>query len=214
MVGRVLDTTNAVMPGVSVTLIPERGGATTRTTADFDGRYRFHEVPPGTYRIHFNLQGFDIVKVTQVEVQPGATATADGSLRVNSRCDCVWFAHGAPVVAVVPPPPPPPPIQGRVVDEAGRALPYATLELVTSGGRQTADADREGRFLVRAPAGTWSITASDSGWEAVTMDMSGTTSGSVVFSLPSVGRADVANRDRLSRRTCYCPAESFVHEQP
>ena len=43
------------------------------------------------------------------------------------------------------------------------------------------------------------------------MDMSGTTSGSLVFALPSVGTPDIT--ERLNRRTCYCPSDSFVHEQ-
>jgi hypothetical protein len=116
------------------------------------------------------------------------------------------------VVSVVEPPPPPAPIAGRVIDHTGRALPYATLELVRADGRETAYTDREGRFLVRAPAGAWSITASDSGFEPVTMDMSGTTSGSLVFTLPFVGTPDIANAERLKRHTCYCHAESFVHE--
>jgi hypothetical protein len=185
----------------------------THTTADHEGRYRFDDVPAGTYRIYFNMQGFDIARVSHVDVQLGATATANGWLRVGSLCECIWAGHSTPVVAVVPPPPPPPPIQGQVVDHAGRPLPYATLELVTAEGRQTAYTNREGRFLVRAHAGTWSLTASDSGFEAVTMDMSGTTSGSLVFTLPLSSTADLGNGDRLNRRTCYCPAVSFVHEQ-
>ncbi len=180
------------------------------TRADHDGRYRFDDVPAGTYRIDYNLQGFDIGRVNHVEVQPGATATADGWLRVGSLCECIRVGHGTPVVAVIAPPPLPAPIQGQVVDNAGRPIPYATLELVRAGGRETAYTDREGRFLVRPSAGAWSIAAFDSGFEPVTMDMSGTTSGSLVFALPSVGTPDIT--ERLNRRTCYCPSDSFVHE--
>jgi hypothetical protein len=78
VVGRVVDTTNGVLPGVSVTLVPERGGAAMHTIADHDGKYRFADVPAGTYRIDFNLRGFDIARMNHVVVQPGATATADG----------------------------------------------------------------------------------------------------------------------------------------
>ena len=212
VVGRVRDWTDGILVGVSVTLFPARGGAVTQTTADHDGRYRFDGVPAGRYRIDFNLGGFDIWRVNLVEVQPGATATADGWLR-SSLCECIRVGHGSPVVAVVAPPPPPPPIQGQVVDNTGQPIPYTTLELVRAQGRETAYTDREGRFLVRASAGAWSITASDSGFEPVTMDMSGTTSGSLVFALPSVGTPDITDTERLNRRTCYCPAASFVHEQ-
>jgi hypothetical protein len=214
IVGRVLDWTEAVLPGVSVTLLPERGRA-THTTTDDTGRYRFDDVPAGAYRVDFSLIGFDIGRVHDVQVQPGATARADGWLRVNLVCDCdrdrPW--HGVPVVSLVELPKPPEPLKGQVVDDAGRPLPYATLELVTPEGRQTAKADHEGRFLVRAPAGAWSITALESGFEPVTKDMSGNSSGPLIFKLPNAATQDAANTGRLTRRACYCPGELFVHEQ-
>ena len=75
--GRVLDATKVSLPGVSVTLLPEREGAARRTTTDRDGRYRFDDVPADTYRIDFALGGFDGARVDQLRVQPGATAGAD-----------------------------------------------------------------------------------------------------------------------------------------
>lgn len=210
--GRALDMSEAPLPGVSVTMLSDRRGTPTQTIADHDGRYRFDDVPAGTYRIDFKLPGFDIARVNHVEVQPGATATAHGWLRVGSLCECIMAGHGAPVVSLSEPPAPAP-LEGQVVDDAGRPLPYATLDLVTVQGRETAYTDHEGRFRVRAPVGTWSITASDSGFEAVTREVSGTTSGPLVFRLPNAGTQGVANTERLNRRTCYCHAVSFVHEQ-
>ena len=104
------------------------------------------------------------------------------------------------------------PIQGQVIDDAGRPLPYATLELVTPEGRQTGYADREGRFFVRAPTGA-SITASDSGFEPVARELSGTTSEPLVFKLPFTSTQDVGNIEHLRRRICSCPGDLFVHEQ-
>ena len=210
VVGRVADTTDAVLPGASVTLFPARGGPPIQAIADHEGRYRFDDLPADTYRIDFNLNGFDRGRLSHVEVQPGATATANGSLRVGSVCECVRAGHGVPVVSVTEPPLP---IEGRVIDNTGRALPFAMLELVRASGRETAYTDREGHVLVHAPAGAWSITAFDDGFEPVTIDISGTTSGSLVFTLPQIGTQDITNRHRANRPTCYCPAESFVHEQ-
>lgn len=202
VVGRAVDMSTAPMPGVSVTLLPERGGAATYTTTDRDGRYRFDDVPPDTYRIDFDLRGFDVARVNHLRVQPGATATADGVLRVGRLCDGRERARATIGQ----------PLEGQVVDDAGRPLPYATLELVTAQGRETAYTGRDGRFLVRAPAeGAWSITAFDSGFEPVTRDVPANSGGSFVFTLRYAGTQEVPDRERLDR-SFGCPADFFVHE--
>ena len=60
--GTVTDASNAVLPGVTMTLTGERliGGASTQVT-DAAGTYRFDRLPPGTYVVKFELQGFKTV---------------------------------------------------------------------------------------------------------------------------------------------------------
>ena len=60
--GTVTDSSNAVLPGVTVTLTGDRliGGAATQV-ADSSGSYRFDRLPPGTYVVKFELQGFKTV---------------------------------------------------------------------------------------------------------------------------------------------------------
>ena len=57
--GRVTDESNAVLPGVNVTLSGERliGGDQTQVT-DATGSYRFDRLSPGAYTVKFELQGF------------------------------------------------------------------------------------------------------------------------------------------------------------
>jgi len=201
--GRLVDTSTAPMPGASVTLLPERGGVATHTITDRDGRYRFADVPADTYRVDFDLRGFDLARLNHLRVQPGATATADGVLRVGRMCDCRGRARATSGE----------PGEGQVLDDAGRPLPYATLELVTAQGRETAYTGRDGRFLVRAPTeGAWSITAFDSGFEPVTRDVPANSGGSFVFTLRYRGTQEVPDRERLDR-TCRCPGDFFAHEQ-
>jgi hypothetical protein len=60
--GRVTDMSQASMPGVTVTIVPERGGVSRHTTSDRDGGYQFEEVPEDTYRVDFSLLGFEVAE--------------------------------------------------------------------------------------------------------------------------------------------------------
>src|SRR5690349_15552761 len=57
--GRVADSSGGVMPGVTVTLVSGQliGGAQSRVTSD-TGEFRIPALPPGTYEVRFELQGF------------------------------------------------------------------------------------------------------------------------------------------------------------
>ena len=61
--GVVSDTSSAVLPGVTVTLTGEKliGGAQVQAT-DGSGAYRFDRLPPGSYTIKFELQGFKTIE--------------------------------------------------------------------------------------------------------------------------------------------------------
>src|SRR5580698_11175751 len=60
--GVVTDSSNLVMPGVTVSVSGDKliGGVQTQVT-DGTGAYRFDRLPPGTYHVKFELQGFKIV---------------------------------------------------------------------------------------------------------------------------------------------------------
>src|SRR5579862_170282 len=57
--GTVTDSTGAVVPDVKVTTTSPAliGGART-LTSDASGNYKFLELPPGTYAVKFEKQGF------------------------------------------------------------------------------------------------------------------------------------------------------------
>ena len=56
--GRVTDPSDAVLPGVTVTIsAPQMQGEQTAVT-NAEGIYRFPGIPPGTYRVSYELPGF------------------------------------------------------------------------------------------------------------------------------------------------------------
>ncbi len=58
IVGRVSDSTGAVVGGVKITLVNEATGVGRDTTTNESGDYTFVEVVPGNYRAEYILQGF------------------------------------------------------------------------------------------------------------------------------------------------------------
>src|SRR5690606_26998398 len=79
--GRVLDQAGEAVPGVTVTATsPALQGARTVVTSEL-GDYVLPLLPPGTYEVRFELQGFETVTRTMA-VAPTQTVSADVRLAV------------------------------------------------------------------------------------------------------------------------------------
>jgi hypothetical protein len=96
--GIVTDESNAVLPGVTVTLkgagVP--GAPTTVTTGT--GVYRFPNLPPGDYTLTFTLQGFTTLNREQVPVSVGQEVEINGQLKLSSLSENVTVTGESPVV--------------------------------------------------------------------------------------------------------------------
>jgi len=98
--GKVSDTTGAVLPGVTITISsPSMQGTRSDVTGD-DGTYRFSAIPPGDYKIVYELGGFEKVTREGLRVGLGFTATVNIELRVASVAESVTVSGQSPVVDV------------------------------------------------------------------------------------------------------------------
>src|SRR5262245_28305133 len=97
--GVVTDTSNAVLPGVTVSLSGEKliGGVQTETT-DASGTYRFDRLPPGTYRVKFELQGFRAVERADLSVNASFVATVNAKLEVGNLSETITVTGESPTV--------------------------------------------------------------------------------------------------------------------
>jgi hypothetical protein len=84
--GRVLDQTEAVIPGVGVELLPAGATEMIETLTEGDGTYRFNNVPPGSAELTFRLINFSTVR-RSVVVTAGGTVNADVVLVVSASAD-------------------------------------------------------------------------------------------------------------------------------
>src|ERR1700719_2664200 len=99
--GTVADETGAPIPGVTLTLtspalIVQQMTAVSAT----DGRYRFNDLPVGTYRLQAEVQGFQTFVRENLQLTAGFAARVDVLLKVGSVSETVVVSGASPVVDV------------------------------------------------------------------------------------------------------------------
>jgi carboxypeptidase family protein/TonB-dependent receptor-like protein len=98
IIGTVSDESNAVLPGVTVTI---RGagvaGAPTVTTSEV-GAYRFPALPPGDYDLEFSLQGFGTLRRERIPVGVGSVVELKITMKVSTVSETVTVTGESPVV--------------------------------------------------------------------------------------------------------------------
>ncbi len=99
--GMVSDTSGAVLPGVVVTITGDRLIEGTQSfTTDATGAYRFDRLPPGDYRVKFELQGFKTVEQAEVRINAAFVATINAKLEVGSLEETITVTGESPSVDV------------------------------------------------------------------------------------------------------------------
>ena len=89
IIGTLKDTSGAVIPRATVTIINQETGRQEVATTDLEGRYTSVPLPPGQYRAEATLQGFRGAARTDITVQVNATVVIDFTLAVGELTDQV-----------------------------------------------------------------------------------------------------------------------------
>ena len=97
--GVVTDSSSAVMPGVTVSLSGDKliGGVQTQTT-DAAGTYRFDRLPPGTYNVKFELQGFRTIERNNIAISASFVASVNAKLEVGNVTETITVTGESPTV--------------------------------------------------------------------------------------------------------------------
>ncbi|HET7619801.1 MAG TPA: TonB-dependent receptor [Vicinamibacterales bacterium] len=99
--GTIKDASNAVLPGVTVTVTgPALQRESATAVSATDGTYRIPLVPPGVYEVHFELAGFAPIARTDVEVAINRQTTLDVSMAVAGVSESVQVSGTVPLVEV------------------------------------------------------------------------------------------------------------------
>jgi hypothetical protein len=81
----VSDEQGAVVPGADVTLSNSAVGFSRSTKADKQGVYHFLQIPPGTYELSVNANGFAVVKQENLQLLVNVPINLDVRVKVKSE---------------------------------------------------------------------------------------------------------------------------------
>lgn len=99
--GTVTDESDATLPGVTVTLMsPALQVPQLTQVTDGEGRYRFVDIPRGTYQVRFELTGFDLMVRPDLVVNAGSAARVNITMKVGTLQETVTVSGASPVVDV------------------------------------------------------------------------------------------------------------------
>jgi hypothetical protein len=98
ILGRVSDSSGAVLGGVKVTLTNEATGVASDTLSTSSGEYGFPQVPVGTYRMEFDLTGFKKTLERGVNVDLNQVVTVNSVLQIGQTRETVEVTSEAPLV--------------------------------------------------------------------------------------------------------------------
>jgi hypothetical protein len=99
--GTVTDESGAAMPGVTVTLTsPALQVAEMTNVTTADGRYRFAQLAAGTYRLRYELSGFQPIIREGLTIGAGFAAKVDIVLKVGSVQESITVSGASPIVDV------------------------------------------------------------------------------------------------------------------
>jgi len=96
--GKVVDSSGAVLPGVTATATSPSMMGTQTSLTDAGGLYRFPALPPGTYALTYELPGFNTLKREDIQISMGFTATVNIELKVASLQETVTVTGESPVI--------------------------------------------------------------------------------------------------------------------
>src|SRR5262245_33310263 len=95
--GVVTDSTDAVMPGVTVTAVQTDTGNTYTAVSEGNGSYRISAIRPGTYKVTVELQGFATLTQDNLNLLVGQNAQLNFKLTPANLSESVTVSGEAPL---------------------------------------------------------------------------------------------------------------------
>lgn len=102
ILGSVTDSSDANIPGATVTLINTGTQERKQIKADSSGNYQFANLIPGTYEVDFVNPGFATLKRQNIQVTVQASVRIDGKLQVGNVAETINVDTTSPIIETQP----------------------------------------------------------------------------------------------------------------
>jgi len=89
LTGVVTDTSGALVPNVTVTMVDENTSLTRTTKTNGSGVYSLVNLPIGSYTLTYAADGFEVQKSEHITVQANRTGTVNVSLKIGKATDTI-----------------------------------------------------------------------------------------------------------------------------
>ncbi len=101
--GSVLDSSGAALPGATITITNENTNQTQSTVAGDNGSYLIAQIPAGSYKVEFSLQGFKTSAFNQVTIVVGQEYSLSPKLELGAITEQVEVTAGSSLVSTTTP---------------------------------------------------------------------------------------------------------------
>ncbi len=98
--GRVTDSSDAVIPGATVTLTARATGMKATTLTNEEGYFVLPPVAPGAYEASAAMQGFSVSRVESLTLEVGQSRTLNFKLQIGELQQSVTVTDTAPLLTV------------------------------------------------------------------------------------------------------------------
>ena len=98
--GRIVDPTNALLPGVSITVEGAAIQGQRTAESEANGSYRFLYLPPGEYRVTYQKSKFKKIVYEGAKVEVGKTLTMNVTMQIADIEETVVVTGSSPIVDV------------------------------------------------------------------------------------------------------------------
>src|SRR5947209_2759690 len=96
--GTVTDSSGAVVPNASVTILDTGTGATRHTTTNSRGEYQMFGLPSGNYKVSVTVAGMGTSEITGITLNGSDTVSANTVLKVASSQQAIEVTAEAPLI--------------------------------------------------------------------------------------------------------------------
>jgi hypothetical protein len=96
--GTVTDSTEAVLPGVTVTAVHAATGNTLVAVTDAEGRYRLPPLRPGDYKVTAELTGFSTITHDRIELLVGQQSVTNFRMTLSTLQESITVKSESPLI--------------------------------------------------------------------------------------------------------------------